>query len=113
MGLKAPTMKSGRTKLSESRSPERWRMYFLPSPFVDRLGIRPPQGVLNHAKQFAQYLETALADLSPADEDDRVWLTARVSGPHSLLANRASTGIRCTSPSKNPLLDSPVAGWWV
>jgi hypothetical protein len=47
--------------------------------FVDRLGIRPPHEVLNHAEQFAPYLETALAHLEPADEDDRVWLTARVA----------------------------------
>lgn len=47
--------------------------------FVDRLGIRPPHEVLKHAEQFAPYLETALADLEPADEDDRVWLTARVA----------------------------------
>ncbi|WP_426321947.1 hypothetical protein [Pseudoduganella sp. R-43] len=46
--------------------------------FVGKLGIQPAHEVLNHAAQFAPYVEQALQDMLVADEGDRAWLLTRM-----------------------------------
>lgn len=46
--------------------------------FVGRIGIDPAHEVLNHAPEFVSLVNRALQEMVVSDEDDRVWLMARV-----------------------------------
>lgn len=46
--------------------------------FVDSLGIHPAHEVLNHAAQYVPHVQSALAQMVVADDDDRHWLLTRM-----------------------------------
>lgn len=46
--------------------------------FIGKMGISPAHEVLKNATQFSPYLDHALQNMDVSDEQDRIWLLARL-----------------------------------